>query len=316
MSRPFRGQTQYENDCVERAPASTSPRPLHLWSVTIIGIIAISCASVLIRSADAPALAIAAYRVSLAVLAMAPYHIYTLSVRRSATQTWSRKVLGLTLLSGVFLAFHFFFWISSLQRTTVASSVTLVSTTPLFVALFSSLCLKERPHSRLWTGIACTVLGSAIVAGVDVALNRDAFVGDVLALLGATMAAGYLIAGRSVRRHLGLQDYIFAVYGTAAVVLLACCLVGGVPLLGFSRRTYLVLMLLALVPQLIGHTSFNWALKFLSATVVAVLTLGEPIGAALLAYVFLGETVSFAKGFGLLLLGTGILWAATGDSSD
>jgi drug/metabolite transporter (DMT)-like permease len=244
---------------------------------------------------------------------MAPYHIYTLSVRRSATQTWSRKILGLTLLSGVFLAFHFFFWISSLQRTTVASSVTLVSTTPLFVALFSLLCLKERPHSRLWTGIACTVLGSAIVAGVDVALNRDAFVGDVLALLGATMAAGYFIAGRSVRRHLGLQDYIVAVYGTAAFVLLACCLVSGVPLLGFSRRTYLVLLLLALVPQLIGHTSFNWALKFLSATVVAVLTLGEPIGAALLAYVFLGETVSFAKGFGLLLLGTGILWAATGN---
>jgi drug/metabolite transporter (DMT)-like permease len=211
------------------------------------------------------------------------------------------------LLAGCFLALHFIFWIHSLKLTSVASSVTLVSTTPLFVALFSFLWLNESPNRKISWGILLTVTGSIFVAGTDFSLSRQALLGDLLAILGALMATGYLLTGSFVRRSLGLTAYIFSVYGVAALLLLVCCYLTGAPLVGFPAETYVIFFLLALVPQLIGHSTFNWALKFLSATVVAVLILGEPIGATLLAFLFLGETVSALKAVGLLVLGCGIL---------
>jgi drug/metabolite transporter (DMT)-like permease len=121
------------------------------------------------------------------------------------------------------------------------------------------------------------------------------------------MAAGYLLSGRVARQSLDLCAYSFGVYSTAAVALLLCCLLTGTPLLGFSRETYLALVLLAIIPQLIGHTTFNWTLKFLTPATVAVLILGEPIGATILAYIILGETLSLLKAVGLVVLGVGIL---------
>jgi drug/metabolite transporter (DMT)-like permease len=194
-----------------------------------------------------------------------------------------------------------------LKLTSVASSVTLVSTTPLFAAIFSHLWLKEASNSKIAGGILLTVIGSVIVAGADFGLSRQALLGDLLAVLGALMATGYLLTGRFVRRSLGLTAYIFSVYGAAAVLLLIFCLIAGAPLTGFSGETYVIFFLLALFPQLIGHSTFNWALKFLSATVVAVLILGEPIGATFLAFLLLGEAVSGFKAVGLLVLGCGIL---------
>lgn len=281
-----------------------APRPLILWSVVIIGVLAISSASILIRLVDAPPLSIAAYRVGLAAVMLAPY--FALAGRPNKDQ-WHGQTLKRIFLSGCFLAFHFVFWIHSLKLTSVASSVTLVSTTPLFVAAFSYLRLGERPTKRAISGIFLTLLGSVFIAGMDFSLSGRALLGDILAILGALAATGYLVTGRVARQSLSLIAYIFGAYGTAALVLLLCCHLTGVPMRGFSAQTYLLLLLLAAVPQLIGHTAFNWALKFLSATLVAVLILGEPIGAISLAFLFLGEKVGGLQAIGLLILGAGIV---------
>lgn len=288
-------------------PLSTVPPPLLLWPLIATGIAAISLASILIRLADAPSLAIAAYRVAIAAILLIPYH----AVKMSSEPRWSGPVLGTTLLAGFFLALHFAFWVRSLQLTSIASSATLVSTTPLFVALYERCCLRRQLSRRSWCGISLVIVGSILVAENDFGFSKGAVLGDLLALAGALTAAGYLLAGRSARRTLDPAAYTFGAYGSAALFLLAFTLMSATPLHGFSHQTYLILLLLAVVPQLIGHTTFNWALGFLPPTTVAVLILGEPIGATLLAYLIFGETISLMKAVGLLVVGMGILQVAT-----
>jgi len=281
------------------------PSFLILCAIMGLGILAISFASILIRFAEAPSLAIATYRVTLAALVLLPRLLWS-SVSDPARPAFSGP-WKLLILSGLFLALHFVFWIESLQKTSVASSVTLVSTSPLFTALFSAVLFKERPRPWLWVGLAACLAGSAIVTGFDFQSRNESFIGDLLAVLGALMASGYLLAGRAARPHMPLVSYLVGVYGTAALTLLARAFLTRTPLTGFTPTTYGALILLALVPQLLGHSSFNWALRHLSATSVAVLTLGEPIGASLLAFLILGETVGPTTAFGLALLGGGIL---------
>lgn len=191
--------------------------------------------------------------------------------------------------------------------TTIASSVTLVSTTPVFASLFSRLWLGETFDRWTLTGVACSMLGGFWVAGSDFAVSGEAFWGDLPAIGGAVMAAGYLVTGRSARGSLDLTSYVFMAYGAAAGTLLLFCAAAGLPLSGLSTRTYLILGLLALAPQLIGHTTFNWALRYLSPTIVAVVLMGEPIGATLLGYLAFGEAPSWSKGGGLAALGLGIV---------
>lgn len=280
-----------------------SPALWKLWSIVSVGILAISSASILIRLAEAPSLAIAAYRVSLAAACVGPWALGRHSKAKPALSIpWKAVVV-----SGCFLALHFAFWIESLKRTSVASSVTLVSTSPVFTAVLSSFLLRERIGPLMWAAIATCVAGSAVVAGLDFRFDDNALLGDLLALLGGLMASGYFLAGRYARATLPLSLYIFRTYGIAGAVLVVLCLISQTPLVGFSPKTYGILVLLAAVPQMIGHTSFNWALKHLSATAVAVLTLGEPLGATILAFLLFHETVSLPTALGLALLAAGIV---------
>jgi drug/metabolite transporter (DMT)-like permease len=292
---------------MQHTPATTRPNPCFLWSLAGIGIIAISFASILIRLADAPSLAIATYRVALATLILTPY---VLLKNPAARPRWNRQLVGVTCLSGFCLALHFAFWIRSLQMTSVASSATLVSTTPCFVALFATFFLGERLSRHAGIGLLLVLTGSALIAGNDYHFSKGALLGDLLAVAGALAASGYLLAGRFARRYLDLATYTLGAYGSAALLLLAFSLFSATPLSGFSTQTYLMFLLLAAIPQLIGHTTFNWTLKFLSPTTVAVLILGEPIGASLLAYWFFGEALTPAKALGLFLLGAGIVLSA------
>ena len=282
------------------------PGPYALWPVVLAGVAATSTASIFIRLADAPPIATAAYRVALAALIICPWAV----LKKRERRVHPGSDLRLLLLSGSFLALHFIFWITGLSLTSVASAVTLVNTTPLFTLLYSILFLGEKPGARLWLGIALAMAGSAIVTGIDFSIARSELAGDLLAVLGAVMAAGYLSCGRVLRIRLDLSAYVFGTYGAAAVLLIALSFAAGVPLRGFSPNTYFFLVMLALVPQLIGHTAFNWALRFLPPGVVAVLILGEPAGASLLAWLFLGESVSLQKAAGLLLLGAGIVFGS------
>ncbi len=161
-----------------------------------------------------------------------------------------------------------------------------------------------------WVGILLVLAGSALIAGNDYQFSKEALLGDFLAVAGALAASGYLLAGRFLRRYLDLTTYALGAYGSAALFLFVFSITCATPLSGFSKQTYLVFILLAIIPQLIGHTTFNWTLKFLSPTTVAVLILGEPIGATLLAYWFFDEGFTPAKALGLFILGSGIVLSA------
>jgi drug/metabolite transporter (DMT)-like permease len=215
-----------------------------------------------------------------------------------------------------------------LEFTTVVSSVVLVSTAPLWVALLSPITIKEPLTKSILIGMAMAFIGVVIVGVSDVCSIQDgnllcpsfidfirgeAFIGDLLAFVGAWMAAGYLLIGRRLRVGISLVPYIFVVYGIAAILLTILMFVSGQKALGYPPQTYLWLILLALVPQIMGHSSFNWALGYLSAAFVSITLLGEPIGSAVLAYILLDETPTFLKIFGAILILAGIYVASRGE---
>ena len=206
---------------------------------------------------------------------------------------------------GLFLALHFATWISSLALTSVASSVVIVATQPIFAALFGFLFLKERMPWLAVLGLVLAIAGSAIIGARDFSGGSKPLLGVLLSLSGAVFVAGYLLIGRSLRQSLPILAYIFPVYLFAALFLGLICLVTRTPLGPFPGRAYLWIFLLALVPQTMGHSLYNWALRHVKAYVVGVAVLGEPIGAALLA-VFLFKEIpgpTIFLGAGLILVG-------------
>jgi drug/metabolite transporter (DMT)-like permease len=240
----------------------------------------------------------------LASLMLMPFACY-----KKPWRGWERNEIGWFLLSGLFLSLHFALWIASLKYTSVASSVVLVTTHPIFVGIGSWLFLKERIGMNLVLGIALSVLGSGLISYGDMGLSKEALMGDGFALLGAIAASGYLLVGRKMRKDRDLFSYIFPVYSTAGLILILLSLIFQKSFWGYSPSTYLFLFLLALIPQLIGHTTFNWALKYLPASMVAVAILGEPLGSTLLAYFILGERLTIWKVLGGISIFSGILIA-------
>jgi drug/metabolite transporter (DMT)-like permease len=263
------------------------------------GVVAVSSGAVLVRlSAGATPLAVAAWRLLLASAVLVP-----MALLRGTHRSLDRRDLLLGVLSGAALALHFFLWITSVGLTSVASSVLLASTHPIFVGIGGALFLGERVGRSLALGIAMTLVGGILIGWGDFGLG--AWTGDLLALGGGLFAAVYFLLGRRLRPHMSLLDYTAITYGTAALLTLAACIVFRVPLAGFAAPTYLWLVLLAVGPQLIGHSTFNWALGHLPAARVSVLILGEPVGAAVLAYLVFGETPTWlaALGAGVILAG-------------
>jgi len=269
-----------------------------------IGIVAISTASIFIKLCEAPVLIIATYRMMLASLILMPFACY-----KKTWRGWKRSEMGWVFLSGLFLSLHFAFWIASLKYTSVTSSVVLVTTHPIFVGIGGWLFLKERIGMNLVLGIALSVLGSGLISYGDMSLSKEALMGDGFALLGAIAASGYLFVGRKMRKDRDLFSYIFPVYSTAGLILILLSLIFEKSFLGYSPSTYFFLFLLALIPQLIGHTTFNWALKYLPASMVAVSILGEPVGSSILAYFILGEGLTIWKVLGGISIFAGILIA-------
>ncbi|HLO27656.1 MAG TPA: DMT family transporter [Anaerolineales bacterium] len=284
----------------------------------LAAIIAVSTASIFIRfaQADAPSLVIAALRLTCAALLLAPI---ALAHHREELKRLNHREKLLAILSGLFLAVHFATWISSLEYTTVASSVVFVSTGPLWVALLSPMLLNERLEQAAMAGLFIAMLGGTIIALSDVCvwhagfhcsalgqgIQGRAIWGNFLAIMGAWAISGYLIIGRKLRARMSLIPYIFLVYGIAAIVLILVMFSVDETPLGYPLQTYGWIFLLAAFPQLIGHSTFNWLLKYLSATMVAVTTLAEPIGSSLLAFILLKETPTLAVllGGALILLG-------------
>lgn len=275
-----------------------------------IGVVAVSCGAVFVRCAQAesmPTIAIAAWRMIFASAVLLPY---SFAARRSELLSVTRKELALMAGAGIFLGLHFAAWISSLGFTSVSSSVVLVSMGPVFVALGSWIFLRERPARATIIGLVLAAAGSVIVAWGDFGRSHHQLTGDLLALAGAVFVAGYLLIGRKVRAGRSLIAYIAPVYGIAMLTLLAVAAVSGGPLRGFSLPAYGWALALGLVPQLIGHSTFNWALARLSATFVALITLAEPIGSSLLARAVLHEAITLQTALGALPILAGIYIAS------
>jgi drug/metabolite transporter (DMT)-like permease len=268
------------------------------------GIISMSTASIFIKLCDAPALIISTYRMVLASLILMPWASY-----QKVWKGWEKKDVAWLTFSGTLLSLHFASWITSLKYTSVASSVVLVSTHPIFVGIGGRLFLKERLGLNLILGIGLTVIGSGLIGYGDVALSKEALTGDGLALLGALTASGYFLVGRKMRKSQDLLAYIFPVYSMAGLVLIVLSVFFQKPFFGYSPATYLLFFLLAIIPQLIGHTTFNWALKYLPASIVAITILGEPVGSTILAYLILAEGLTSWKVLGGISIFLGILIA-------
>ena len=275
-------------------------------AVLVLGVVAVSFAAVLIRLADAPPLVIAAGRMVLASLVVVPVAWWRSSGELRAL---SRRDFFLTILSGVFLALHFGLWITSLRYTSVASSVILVTASPVFVAVASYFVFGERLGRQVITGIVICLSGTVILGYGNWQVGPDSLLGGGLALSGALAVAGYVLIGRHLRRGMGVLSYASLSYGTAAVLLVVTAVASGHSLSGYSGTTYLMLALLAVVPQLLGHTSLNWSLRFVSATLVTVAVLGEPVVATALAYFILNEAPTLSEVIGGVLIIGGIFIA-------
>jgi drug/metabolite transporter (DMT)-like permease len=281
--------------------------PLPPLGVLALGVLAVSTGAIFVRLAAAPALATAAYRVGLATLALAPL---ALARTRPELKRLSAGDGMLAVAAGACLALHFATWIASLDYTSIANSVVLVNTNPLWVGLLAPLVTHDAVPRRTLAGILLSMAGAAVIGWGDLATGTDALYGDLLALAGGLCAALYLMLGRKLRRRLSLLAYILACYGSAAVFLLAAALLQGVPLGGYGLRTWAALAAMALFSQLVGHTSFNYALRWVRPSTVAVSLLGEPVGATLLGYLIFGEALTPTRILGGGLVLTAIYWVA------
>jgi drug/metabolite transporter (DMT)-like permease len=280
------------------------------YLVLFTGVLIASTASIMITGAidlGISPLAVAAGRLSIAALILTP-----ITWARSGTELrqLSRRDLGLALIAGLFLTIHFATWISSLAYTSIASSTALVATNPIFVALASWLILRERLRVGIWMGVVVTIAGSLLIALSDSSTGHGSapLWGDLLALLGAMTVSGYFLIGRQLRSRLSLLPYIWLVYTTAAVGLLIVMGLSGQSLIGLPALGYLLIFGLAIGPQLLGHSAFNWAIKYLSPTLVTIAILGEPISSALLALLIFQQPLQPLQlvGGGILLAGIAI----------
>ncbi|MFO7323143.1 MAG: DMT family transporter [Chloroflexota bacterium] len=293
-------------------PARPPVVPPRAYAVIVIGILATSFAAIFIRFAQnegLPSLSIAAGRLVLASLLLTPFALLR---HGTALRGLTRGELALAAVSGALLAVHFASWIASLEYTTVLVSVVLVSTGPLWVALLEFVALGVRLRPPVLVGLAIAIAGGVLIGfggGESAASGPAPVMGGLLALVGAIAMACYLIIGRKLRVKLSLLPYVWLVYSGAAITLLVAVALTGTPLAGYRPHAYLWIALLAIVPQLVGHSSLNYALRYLSATYVSITTQMEPIGSAIAAFIILREQPSAMQVLGSLAIVIGVIVA-------
>jgi drug/metabolite transporter (DMT)-like permease len=252
-----------------------------------VSVLFVSFGSIFVRLAAAPPLAVSFYRVALASLLLLPFA--GLQARRSWPALDARRRV-LLIGAGLALALHFATWIASLSYTTVASSVLLVNTAPLFTVVLSQVFLHEKPSATVLAAIPLAILGAALIAYGDWTGSPGSLLGNGLALFGAVMVAVYQVVGRGLREALPLDAYILGVWGTATLALAALARGFGVPLAGYPTKTWTAFLALAVVPTLGGHGLVNKSLRSLPAPTVGLFLLGEPVIASLLAWILFHET--------------------------
>ncbi len=293
----------------------TSKIPLQAYIVITIGVLAVSLASILIKLAQAeaiPSTLIAASRLTIASLVLTPI---TLRKYGSELQKLERNHLMLAGLSGLFLAIHFATWVKSFEYTSVLVGVVLVNTNPLWAAILEFIFLRTKLGRWVLIGLVLGILGSIIVAlPSSGSLQFAANTGSLLALIGAVTVAVYFVIGRNLRATLSLLPYIWLVYSCAAIFLIILVIVTGVPVVGYSIKGYLLLVATALIPQLIGHSSLNFTLRYFPASYVGIAAQLEPVLSAIVAFLLFTEIPTGIQIIGSAIILSGVVLASVGQT--
>ena len=270
----------------------------------LIGVISFAFGAILIRYSNAPALAIAFYRLLFATIIMG---VFGLNKIGSFFKIDLRSFLVM-ILNGLILATHFALWITSLKFTTVAASVILVDTSPFFAVIFSYLFLKEGVNRRFTIGLFLCFIGTIVIFSADLGVRQN-ILGDILSFIGGVLAGFYFFVGRKIRSKIDFVPYVTWVYGLSAFFLFFFMLVFNVPFLGYTNTNYLIFFLLAVGPSCLGHNSYNYSLKYMKASSVSATVYGEALGSTVLAIILFSETPTYLVIAGAALIMIGIYLA-------
>ncbi|MGF2617560.1 DMT family transporter [Rossellomorea vietnamensis] len=272
------------------------------YFILVIGVISVSTSAILVKVSSSDAGIIAFYRLLFTILLMSPVFLlkYRNELKSITIRDW-----GFTTAAGFFLAFHFILWFESLNYTSVASSTVLVTLQPLFAFAGTYLFFKEKFSKTALLSALLAIGGSIIISWGDFRISGMALWGDLLALLACALVTAYLLFGQNVRKRISLITYTFIVYLMSTIVLFLYVLIKGEKLGPYPKEEWIYFILLAIIPTLLGHTLFNWSLKWLSTSTISMAILFEPIGASILAYYLLSEAVIMSQviGGGIILLG-------------
>ncbi len=280
-------------------------------SLLVVGVLAISTSAVLVRLADAPGLAAAFYRCTFASLLLVPWALVRY---RGALRATTRRERWLLIGSGAALGAHFASWLPSINLTSIAASVVLVQTTPIWVVAIGRV-FGERASRRAVVGILVALVGTAIIVFPDRGGGSQALLGDLLAILGAMFGAVYVLLGRSLRSSLPVVPYTAVVYPVAAAGLAVAMVVAQVSFTGYSSRQWGLFVAMTVGPQLLGHTVFNLLLGYMSATAVSVVLLAEPVGATILGAMVIGEVPGLTTVLGGVVVLAGVVVALRAEAS-
>ncbi|MGW9527571.1 DMT family transporter [Paenibacillus terrae] len=285
-----------------------SSLPFHPYILLFISILSVSISSIMIKSSDTPTAVAGMYRLYISVIIMLPFVPWkTLRSSEMNKKDWST-----VLLAGLFLGLHFLFWMESLVYTSVASSMVILSLQPLFVMIGSYFMFRERANILTILCLIAALIGSTIIAWGDIGVSREALIGDGLSLLGTIFVSAYMLAGQKVSRKIDANLYSVIVFFIGGSVMLVYSLLNNITLIEYESSDWTYFFLLAVIPTIFGQYIFNLLLKSIGATTVSVGIIGEPVLAIILAYVFLGETISISQFTGgmMTLFGMGMyFWA-------
>lgn len=277
---------------------------IHPYIPIIIGVISVALSAIFVKLATAEAGVIAFYRMFFSVLLMLPVFWFKY---KGEVSIFTKKDWIYSLVAGIFLAFHFIFWFESLNYTSVASSTVLVTLQPIFAFVGTYFFFKEKLSIKTILSAVIAILGSFIISWGDFKVSGTALHGDLLALIGCALITAYLLFGQDVRKRISLITYTFIVYSISTVTLLFYVLIKGESLGPHPSADWFWFIMLAIIPNLLGHTLFNWSLKWVSTNVISIAILFEPVGASILAYYVFAETLSGSQITGGIVVIMGIL---------
>ncbi len=283
-------------------------RPRQAYFIFGLGLLSASISSILVRYAsEAPSIVVAAWRTIFAVVFLIPFLIPSRIAKIRALRLSESRLI---VLAGIFLGLHFIVWIEAFYHTSVASATVLVSTTPIFLALLAFFVLREKLPMKVWIAIMVAVGGAAIIGFADPGTGQfpNATIGNALALSAALLVSLYLLVGRFLRRDLDWYTYVFPLFLVASITVLVGVGVSGQGLFGYSSKFYFICAMIALFPQIIGHGSFNYAVKYFPAAVIGIGGLIEPVIASVLAYFLFSEVPAKVSVLGMLLIIIAIVW--------